>query len=277
MRAVALQLQGSRVRTCAQSGFPGPQQQQSLLPTPAHAASQRRPCCRRQNLCAAASLGDQQQHEQQQQQQQQQHPRGAVRVRALALSPTQVFPSEPRGGPGPADSGGATAAGKPAAAGSQACSGGCYLGWNTNFAARFDMGPEVGRGSYGTVHVATHRDSGRAYAVKVLRKCPGGSPPDTSAAVTPGATTGGGLSGDAGAGTPSLTAGGDEDEGCCAEPDGANLEAIEREVHAWTTVQVGRRAVEGRGNSCHNSGACGSRAASATRATVLAGTECIRA
>ncbi|KIZ00314.1 hypothetical protein MNEG_7645 [Monoraphidium neglectum] len=100
------------------------------------------------------------------------------------------------------------------------------------------MGPEVGRGSYGTVHVATHRDSGRAYAVKVLRKCPGGSPPDTSAAVTPGATTGGGLSGDAGAGTPSLTAGGDEDEGCCAEPDGANLEAIEREVHAWTTVQT---------------------------------------
>jgi serine/threonine protein kinase len=48
---------------------------------------------------------------------------------------------------------------------------GAQLGWNIGFSNKFSLGQVLGRGSFGTVHVAFHKLTGSSYAVKVLRKC----------------------------------------------------------------------------------------------------------
>lgn len=155
-------------------------------------------------------------------------PRRAVRSRALALAPTQA--ADPRGG---AAAGGVLV---PSAPG-RFC--GCgVLGWNTNFSGRFALGPEVGRGSFGVVHQVTHKDTGRLYAVKVLRKCPTGS----SGSSSNGSGNSNGSSGpqqqrrQVALTSDSFTG----SEGCTADEqaNGQHLEAIEREVSAWVSVQV---------------------------------------
>ncbi|KAI8473290.1 MAG: kinase-like domain-containing protein [Monoraphidium minutum] len=196
-------------------------QQQPLFQAPQAAAPQQ--------LQAAAAAAPQQQ---QQQQQQPAAARQRVRVQALALKPLEPAFPEP-----PAAAGGCCACGA--------------LGWNTNFAARFDLGPEVGRGSFGVVHLATHRSSGERYAVKVLRKCP----PGTAEAVAGAAAAAGGGSdsgsavagaapGERGAASEGSLTGLSvtSDDGCRvdATPHAAALESIEREVSAWLSVQGSR-------------------------------------
>lgn len=150
--------------------------------------------------------------------QQQQQQRRAVATHALALAPTSILTSEAR-----------------SSNSSTGCFSGCgVLGWATNFNQRFTVGPEVGRGSFGVVHVATSLDTGREYAVKVLPKHPGGSP--TSTCCTPVSST----NGSSGASPQGMTAGA-ASEMCLVDDE--HLEAIEREVSAWVSVQV-------RGRSC---------------------------
>jgi len=127
--------------------------------------------------------------------------------------------------------------------------GGCgILGWNNNFNSRFALGPEVGRGSFGIVRIAVHRETGKEYAVKILHKCPnaGASASATSNNGTSPSGSAGGAEARGQGGSPlqlTLTAGtsyslseGDSLEGL----KGQQLASIEREVTAWMAVQVGR-------------------------------------
>lgn len=106
------------------------------------------------------------------------------------------------------------------------CGCGCgvqALGWNTNFFGHFTLGAEVGRGSFGVVHVAVDQ-TGREYAVKVLSKRPGGSPSSSCTC------TGNGV-------MPTLDAAVAEDRPADVKPILEHLEGIEREVSAWASVQ----------------------------------------
>jgi hypothetical protein len=175
------------------------------------------------------------------------HCRRAAAARALA------FDAAPPGAPGPrgAGSGSSSGAGSCDAAASDAgggCECGCgVLGWNTNFdgpGGRFTLGREVGRGSYGVVHAAVHRESGREYAVKVLSKCRG-SPRCSSGSGGGGSPAGSGSPGvSGGMGSPvTLTVGEWSGSGAgngSAGGAGAHLEAIEREVGAWMAAQGSR-------------------------------------
>jgi hypothetical protein len=214
------------------------------------------------------------------------HQRGACAPpRALALK--AVPPGAPDDSPKPSSSSSSSSsgAGSPCAAasgsstapsssgsGSVACDCGCgVLGWNTNFdgpSGRFTLGREVGRGSFGVVRVAVHRDTGREYAAKILSKCRGapsggsnwsaGSPPPCSGAGSPSTPGAAG----AGGGSPvMLTAGtwsASAVDGASAGGGSQHLEAIEREVTSWMSVQVcrlaGRRVCLGEGGGSARQG-----------------------
>ncbi|GBF90932.1 CDPK-related kinase-like [Raphidocelis subcapitata] len=152
----------------------------------------------------------------------------------LAAAPRPVLALPPRPRPRPRRAVAARASGGAltpahAAAGAEppagdACFAGCAsLGWSASFASRFEMGAEVGRGSFGVVHRAVHRRSGREFAVKVVPKRRGGSPAGGSPAATacpPG---------------PAGAAAAD-DEPCPADA-GEQLDAISREAAAWAAMQ----------------------------------------
>jgi hypothetical protein len=211
----------------------------------------------------------------------QQHQKRDPSTHAVALSPAPTGQAEPCtttttssnsssssssssssahdiSGPSHTSSGTGTSCGTSSGSNSlAACYGGCgLLGWNPNFEEVFTMGREVGRGSFGIVRVATHKATGREYAVKVLPKCP----PTAAATAAPtssgSATTSGGGSGSSGGsggacavGPPPLTltssysqTGAGASQG--SQQPGQQLEAIEREVSAWMAVQVGRGGSE---------------------------------
>ncbi|GBF91720.1 CDPK-related kinase-like [Raphidocelis subcapitata] len=214
---------------------------------------------------AAAPLSwdaDRQQQQPQQQQQQQQQPQRDVRAHALALGPPPALssllssllpPAAPAAPAAPRSAAASESAGSDGAASGCECDCG-DLGWSRQFADRFALGPEVGRGSFGVVHEAVHKETGRRYAVKVLTKCPGGSGGCSTCGGSDnnsgdGAGGGGGSPRGSGggaspaSGTPLTTTAGSTLSGGgsgSASAAGQKLAAIQREVDLWAAVQGSR-------------------------------------
>lgn len=57
-----------------------------------------------------------------------------------------------------------------AARGPRDATGAATLGWGRDFGAEFNLLEPLGRGSFGAVHVAVHRRTSAAFAVKVVDK-----------------------------------------------------------------------------------------------------------
>ena len=116
---------------------------------------------------------------------------------------------------------------------------GSTLGWAANFGARFALGRELGRGSFGVVRAAVHLETGVEYAVKIIPKCRGGGSSGNSGNSSGNSGGGGGNSGaplTPQSLTPAATQTG------AGAPGGAE-EAIEREAASWAAAQQRSRFV----------------------------------
>lgn len=133
---------------------------------------------------------------------------------------------------------------------SECCCSCGELGWEDGFDARFTLGPEIGRGSFGVVHIAVDNETGKQFAVKILHKCPGGSSGPSSCSGGSGATSGTSSSASGGGRPPSVASSSSLPETCStdAPPRGQHLESIERELAAWTAAQGSRYVVRHEGH-----------------------------